>query len=138
MIGIPVEANTGPVEIAIRKAVHEGDEVSTPSRSEPFWIGRISSDGIILELGNKRTPTKFNWACLEGVITFLQQHATAPINGSGKSQLIVPGTLDGYLEGHVNRVTAGWFAALLEKAGVVEIDRARPAAHISAVRLNPT
>ena len=30
-----------------------------PSRSEPFWMGRISSDGIVLELGKKRTPTKF-------------------------------------------------------------------------------
>ena len=66
MTGIPAEANTGPVEIAIRKAVREGDELATPSRSEPFWIGRISSDGIVLELGEKRTPTKFNWACLEG------------------------------------------------------------------------
>src|SRR5215467_9067447 len=105
MTGIPAEANTGPVEIAIRKAVHEGDELATPSRSEPFWIGRISSEGIVLELGKKRTPTKFNWTCLEGVITFLQQHVTVPISGSGKSQLIVPGTLDGYLKGHVNRVT---------------------------------
>lgn len=46
---------------------------------------------------------------------------------AGKDQLIVEGTLDGYLKGHVNRLTAGWVAALLEKAGIVTIDGSRPA-----------
>lgn len=49
------------------------------------------------------------------------------INGSGKNQEIVPGTLDGYLKEHVDRLTAGWVAALLEKAGVAVIERSRPA-----------
>lgn len=38
-----------------------------------------------------------------------------------------PGTLDVYLKNHVKRATAGWVAALLEAARVVEIDRSRPA-----------
>jgi hypothetical protein len=53
------------------------------------------------------------------------------INGSGKSTEIVEGTLDGYLKHHVKRLTAGWIAALLEKACVVTIDRTPPA-HVSA------
>lgn len=44
-----------------------------------------------------------------------------------------PGTLDGYLKGCIKRATAGWVAAVLESADVVEIDRGRPA----RVRLNP-
>ena len=117
----------GPVEKAIRSAVREGDELGTPSQYQPFRVGKISSEGIFLELGQERTPTFFPWQCLEGVPTFLQQHGRVRINGSGKSQLVVRGTLDGFLKEHVNRLTAGWVAALLEKAGVVEIERTRPA-----------
>jgi hypothetical protein len=122
----------GPAQIAIRGRVHEGDQLGTPAQSEPFWVARISADGIVLELGKKRTETFFPWACIEGVVPFLEQHGRVRINGSGKSQHIVQGTLDGYLKRHVNRLTAGWIAALLEKAGVVAIDRTRPA-HVSAV-----
>ena len=117
----------GPVEKAVRNAVREGDALFTPSRGQPFLIGRISSDGIVLELGQKRTPTLFRWECLEGIPPFLQQHGRVPINGSGKSQYIVSGTLDGYLKAHINRLTAGWVAALLEKAEVVDIERTAPA-----------
>lgn len=122
----------GPTEIAIRGSVHEGDLLSTPAQSEPFWVAKISADGIALELGKKHTETFFPWACIEGVVPFLEQHGRVRINGSGKSQDIVQGTLEGYLKLHVNRLTAGWIAALLEKAGVVTIDRTRPA-HVSAV-----
>jgi len=117
----------GPVEIAIRGTVHEGDRLSTPAQSEPFWVARISGDGIVLELGKKRTSTFFEWACIEGVLPFLEHRGRVRINGSGKSQHIVEGTLDGYLKRHVNRLTAGWIAALLERARVVTIDRTRPA-----------
>jgi len=117
----------GPVEIAIRGVVHEGDRLSTPTQSKPFWVASITGAGIVLELGKKRTPTFFEWACIEGILPFLEQNGRVPINGSGKSQHIVEGTLDGYLKRHVNRLTAGWIAALLEKAGVVTIDRTSPA-----------
>ena len=43
----------------------------------------------------------------------------------------ISGTLDAYLKRFIKRVTAGWVAALLERAGVVQIDRGRP----SRVRL---
>ena len=128
----------GPVENAIRRAVHAGDALGTPSKSEPFWIGEISSDGIILELGKQRTPTKFTWPCLEGVLPFLREHGSVLINGSGKSQRIVRGTLDGYLKRHVNRLTAGWVAALLERAGVAIIDRSHRAACVRAAATTGT
>lgn len=117
----------GPVEEAIRKAIREGDELVTPTHSQPFRVGRMSSDGIILELGQKRTPTFFEWRCLEGVPAFVSQNGRVRINGSGKSQTIVPGTLDGFLKRCVNRLTAGWIASLLEKADVLEIERTHPA-----------
>ena len=117
----------GPFERAIRSSVREGDWLANPSQSKPFRIGRLSAEGIILELGARRTPTFFAWECIEGILPLLNMHSRLPINGSGKSQEIVAGTLDGYLKSHVNRLTAGWVAALLEKAGVAAIERSRPA-----------
>jgi hypothetical protein len=38
-----------------------------------------------------------------------------------------PGTLDEYLKTYLKRATAGWVAVVLEHAGVVAIDRSRPA-----------
>jgi hypothetical protein len=117
----------GQVESAIRSKVREGDMLETPVEAKPFYVGGIRGDGVVLELGEQRTPTHFSWECLEGVVPFLLQQGQLRINGSGKSTTIVRGTLDGYLKEHVNRLTAGWVAVLLEKAGVVQIDRRRPA-----------
>jgi hypothetical protein len=121
----------GPVETAVRRAVREGDILRTPLQAAAFSVGKLSGEGIVLELGEKRTPTSLKWACLEGVLPLVQRHGRLRINGSGKSTEIVEGTLDGYLKQHVKRLTAGWVAALLEKAGVVTIDR-KPPAYISA------
>jgi len=115
------------LEAAIRRVVRDGMELKTPDRGKPFYVGRISLEGIVLELGVKRTATFFTWECLEGIPAFLNQHGKVRINGSGKSQELVPGTLDGYLKAHVDRLTAGWVAVLLETAGVVVIEKSRPA-----------
>lgn len=117
----------GPVEAAIRSAVLEGDTLTTPIRPKPFWVGRITPRGITLELGQQRTPTLFTWQCLEGILPLLREHGRIRINGTGKSTEIISGTLDGYLKKHVNRLTAGWIASILEKANVVIMDRSRPA-----------
>ena len=123
----------GPVEGAIRKSVHDGEQLATPCEHKPFWVRRVSAEGIVLDLGEERTPTLFGWACLEGIVPFLKGRGSVRINGTGKSTAIRAGTLDSYLKGYINRLTAGWVAALLEKSGVVIIDRSRPAAHVRLV-----
>lgn len=120
-------SSIGPVQRAVRAAVCEGDQLLTPSGHQPFWVARISSEGIVLELGAQRTRTTFQWDCLEGIVPYLAGRGETPINGSGKDVSIKEGTLDGYLKKHINRLTAGWVAALLERAGILQIDRGRPA-----------
>ena len=86
----------------------------------------ISDEGVVLLLGEKEARTPLSWACLEGVADFLAGAGWVTVGGvydTGGS----PGTLDGYLKGWIKRATAGWVAVLLEAAGVVELDRARPA-----------
>lgn len=68
---------------------------------------------------------------MKGVLPFLHRYGRVPINGSGKSTEIVVGALDGCLNCHVKKLTAGWVAALLEEAGVVKIDH-DPPAHVAA------
>jgi hypothetical protein len=63
---------------------------------------------------------------LEGIISFLRQRGKVRI-GSKYDTSSDPNTLDGYLKQFVNRATAGWVAVLLERAGVVDISRDRPA-----------
>lgn len=118
---------SGFVESAIRKTITPGEWLKTPDtyKGAPFQVANIDSDGIILLFGKKRTPTRITWKCLEGIPAFLR----------GKGWVVIgtifytwsnPATLDGYLKEWINRGTAGWVAAVLEKAGVVEIDRNRP------------
>jgi hypothetical protein len=117
----------GPVQDAIRETVHEGDVMYTPSASQPFRVSRINLEGVVLELGRHGAPTLLPWYCLEGVPGFLRGHGDVRIGGSGKAIRIAPNTFDGYLKEYMGRLTASCVAAVLEKAGVVEIQRTRPA-----------
>jgi hypothetical protein len=63
---------------------------------------------------------------LEGVIEFLRGKGWVEI-GMTYDVAGRTGTLDGYLKGYMKRATAGWVAALFEAAGLVQIDRGRPA-----------
>jgi hypothetical protein len=47
--------------------------------------------------------------------------------GSVYSMDSVAGTLDAHLKQYLARATAGWVAVVLEKAGVVHVDRTPPA-----------
>lgn len=118
---------TGPVQRAIRASVSEGQILHTPARRAPFIVERIDTDGIVLLLGVKRAWTPIPWDALEGVPAFLSGKDWVRITGTGFSPDIDPATFDGYMKGHVNRATAGWVAAVLATAGVVDIRQDRPA-----------
>jgi len=120
----------GPIEQAVRERVRAGDRLLTPSQGKPFIVDSIDDAGVVLLLGAKRARTPIRWSVLEGVGTLLVGRGWMTI-GSVYDTTAASGTLDAYLKRFINRATAGWVAALLEKAGVVQIDRTRP----SRVRL---
>ena len=117
----------GPVQSAIRKQIAPSAWLQTPDtyKSAPFQVAAIDSDGIILLFGKKKTPTRITWKCLEGIPAFLRGKGWVII-GTVFDVASKPSTLDGYLKGWIKRGTAGWVAAVLEKAGIVEINRKRP------------
>lgn len=111
----------GEVERRVREHVHVGQRLATPAQGKPFVVADMTSDALVLDLAEKwRTPIP--WTCLEGVVPFICARRSVLI-GSKYETEGAEGTLDGYLKAFVNRATAGWVAAVLEVAGVVEIDR---------------
>jgi hypothetical protein len=99
--------------------------VATPARAAPFVVAAVDDDGIVILLGAQETPTRIRWSALEEVVTSIPLDSWMPI-GSSYSVAATPGTLDAILKRHVKRATAGWVAAVLEAAGLVEIDRREP------------
>jgi hypothetical protein len=122
------------VEQAVRAAIHEGQELSTPSRQSPFWVERLDHRGVVLLLGRQQTPTLLTWECWEGTVPFIRQRGGEVEIGGRYDVGGNRGTLDEWTKTCINRGTAGWVAAVLAHAGVVEIVGSRP----QRVRLRPS
>lgn len=122
----------GPVEAAIRQAVAPGEPLRTPSGRGQFSIARYTAEDLVLLLGRTQTPARLPWRALEQVPGFLCGRGWVLI-GSTYSTTGSPHSLDGHLKAFTPTATAGWIAVVLERAGVISIDRQRPA----RVRLNP-
>jgi len=122
----------GRVEAAIRAAIKPGEELTTPTGRGRFSVARYTSDGLVLLLGQQEAWTPLPWRSVEEVPGLLRGRSWVHI-GTSYSTDAVEDTLDAHLKRFLNRATAGWVAVVLEHAGVVEIDRARPA----RVRLSP-
>jgi hypothetical protein len=115
----------GPGESAIRHSIRAGESLETTAQKKPFTVDTIDQSGVALLFGRKQTRTPFTWEALEGIRTqFL--HSGWIVIGGRRDVHGEPGTLDGYVKQVVNRDAAGCVASLLEEAGVVELDRARP------------
>jgi hypothetical protein len=85
-----------------------------------------------LLLGEKEAWTPLPWLALEQVPDLLRGRGWIPI-GSAYSTDSQPGSLDEHLKRFLKRATAGWVAVVLEAAGVITVDRSRPA----RVKLRP-
>lgn len=116
----------GRVEQAVRSAVSPGQRLSTPSGKGNFTVARYTADKIVLLLGDKEAWTPIPWRALEAVPEFLRGRSWVLI-GSTYSTQPSEGTLDEHLKGYIARATGGWVAVVLEMAGVIQINRSRPA-----------
>jgi hypothetical protein len=117
---------TGHVEAAVRGSISPGDRLATPSGRGQFTVARYTGDGLVLLLGEKEAWTPLPWTALEQVPGLLRGRGWVPIGGAYSVES-APGTLDEHLKKFLKRATAGWVAVVLEKAGVIRVDRARPA-----------
>ena len=118
--------NASNVADAVAKVLHSGDRLPTPTGRGVFEIGEITDGEIILLLGERRTRTRVPWSVLD--------HALSDMSGNGWMLIGAIHTsespqrsLEAILKPALHRSTANYVAVLLERAGLVEIDRARPA-----------
>lgn len=116
----------GPVERAVRGSVTPGDALRTPTGRGVFTVARYTNDALVLLLGAKEAWTPLPWAALEEVPNLLRGRGWVRIGGS-YDVVGTQGTLDAHLKRYLTRATAGWVAVVLEEAGIIELDRARPA-----------
>ncbi len=114
------------VEDAVRAAVPPAAELATPSGRGRFTVARYTTEGLVLLLGVNQAWTPLPWQAVEQVPDLLRGRGWVPI-GSIYSTHGTPGSLDAHLKTFTSRATAGWVAAVLEKAGVITMDRTRPA-----------
>ncbi len=79
----------------------------------------------MLLLGAKEARTPLPWQAMGGVPGFLRGRGWVAI-GSLYSTGSQPGSMDEYMKSCLRRATAGWVAVVLERAGVLMINRSRP------------
>lgn len=115
----------GPVERSVRESMHGGDELRTPGQGKPFRVHGIDDRGIVLLLGKGEWETRIPWEALEGVPELLRGRGWVRTSGSFAADSDIT-TLSGYLKQFISRETTNWVAVVLERAGVLELDRSRP------------
>lgn len=109
----------GPVEQAIRaRFPARRADLETLSHRAPFVV-TWDEKGIILYLGQQRTPSRLSWSCLEGVPNHLRGQGWMLAGGMNRVTG-EPGTLDEHLKRCVKVNTSRWVVRILRDAGVVE------------------
>jgi hypothetical protein len=117
---------SGLVEAAIHAHVSPGSQLPTPTGRAVFVVHELNATGMVLLLGQKRARTPLSWECIKGVPKFLRSRGWVRV-GANRYVRGNPGTLGSYLKNCLKRQTADYVAAVLERAGVVELDRETPA-----------
>ena len=113
------------VEASIRSRVKPGEVLPTPTGTATFVVDQLTAEGLSLLFGPKKTRTLLTWRCLEGVPGYMRGQgwvlvgANRDVNGDYG--------LDGYLKRWIKRQAANYVAVVLERAGVMELSRERPA-----------
>jgi hypothetical protein len=113
------------VEAAIRSSVRQGEVLPTPTGTAAFVVDQLDAEGLSLLFGPKKTRTLLSWRCLEGVPGYLRGRGWVLV-GANRDVNSDYGP-DGYLKRWIKRQTANYVAVVLERAGIVELDRERPA-----------
>lgn len=108
----------------IRGVLAEGETLYTPTGAL-FGIGAIDDTGIQFFIGPKRASTRLPWEAFEGAVEHLRGRGWVPTTGTFDTEARQY-SLAQYLRQFITRETTNWVVAILEEAGLVEVDRSRP------------
>lgn len=114
------------IKSAIRIALHPGQQLRTVAHNEPFKVGAVSDESLILLVGKKLNQTVIRWEQLEVALDELPHRKWLVVGGEFKTEGD-PQTLDGALKKHViKRSIASYVAPVLVEASLAEVDGGRP------------
>ena len=118
---------SGPVEAAIRATVRRGETLNSNSGRATFVIEELGSEGVVLGIGDRaKWSAVTSWASVEGIPALLEGRGWVKV-GSKHGADVDPDSLDAYLKLSTSRSSGSYLPVVLERAGVVELDRRRPA-----------
>ncbi len=110
----------------IQSKLKPGDLVETPSGQATFSISEISSKGVRVTVGEKELSIFIPiecWAMIPDCLIEKNWVELGGIHGDPK-----PDTLEYHIQKYTSGVSAvSYVAPILEKIGIAEIDRERPA-----------
>jgi len=105
--------------------VSAGTVMKTPSGRGEFRIKQIGREGIEVEVGKGGYPIHIPRECWNGLPEFLENKGWVRIGAT--HSITRDFTLDSYLKRFTSGTSAAsYVATILEKAGLVKIDRSRP------------
>lgn len=113
------------IQDAVRRTVKPGDRLPTPSERGVFEIGELTDESIVLLFGAERTPTRIPWRLVEKALSEVPSSGWMQIGAVHASESPA-GSFEALLKPALQRSTANYVAALLERAGALDIDRGRP------------
>ena len=116
---------TGSTEARVRATVHAGQHLLTPTGRARFEIGDIDRGGIVLLFGAGRWRTPVPWELLEEAVRSLSGRGWVLVGAQHRTDS-APGSLESIVKPALRRSAANYIAALLEYAGVCELDRRPP------------
>ena len=115
----------GPVERAVRGRVAPGTTIHAVSRGSPFIVEKFDERGVVILPGGGRARTRLSWYCLEGIPAFLKDRVWVLVGRPSSSENDLE-TLDEYLITCGMGGSAYRVAAVLQAAGIVEVEHEHP------------
>jgi len=111
--------------IEVTKKLHLYEEFYTPSGRSKFKIYHINADRVLIQTQRGSIIT-IPASCFDGTLNFLKGKGWVKIGA--KHDIADEGTLDEFLKRFTHGTSvASYVAPILERIGIVEIDRRRPA-----------
>ena len=112
--------------VEITRKIPLGTVMRTPSARSDFVFQHVDPEKILLLIGKNKKPFKIPAPLFDSVLDFFGGKDWIRIGAiHGKPN---KGTFDEYVQGYTSGTSgASYIAAILEKAGIAEINRKRPA-----------
>jgi hypothetical protein len=109
----------------LKNEIKPGATMHTPSGRAEFEIESVDDSGVTFLVGLGRWKTKIPAKCWEGIPAYLRGRGWVRIGASHDTA--DTSTLEAYLDPVVKTSSSSYVVPVLEKIGIVEVDRNRPA-----------